>query len=81
MPNGILLDNTQTKYNGKTFNIVTKGFDINKRGIEPDYEVEYTEKDFLNNKDPQLEKAKSVMEGLLKTKYELAKSNKYNALN
>ncbi len=75
LPNETGMNLTIAKY------LTPKGFDINKRGIEPDYEVEYTEKDFLNNKDPQLEKAKSVMEGLLKTKYELAKSNKYNALN
>ena len=37
--------------------LTPNGTDINKLGIEPNYEVEFTKKDFEENKDPQLDKA------------------------
>lgn len=69
LPNETGMNLTIAKY------LTPKGYDINKTGIEPDYEVEYTEQNFMRNEDPQLDKAKAVMEGLLKTKFELAKNN------
>ena len=41
--------------------LTPSGKDINKKGIEPDYKVEYTKADFLAKKDPQLEKAKQII--------------------
>lgn len=35
--------------------------DINENGIEPDFEVELTVEDYLNEKDPQLEKALELL--------------------
>lgn len=32
--------------------LTPKGIDINKKGITPDYEVSYTEKDFLKRQRP-----------------------------
>lgn len=37
------------------------GIDINKKGIEPDYKVGFTQNDVRNNRDPQLMKAKQVL--------------------
>ena len=37
-----------------------KGKNIDENGIKPDVEVELTAEDFNNNRDPQLEKAKSL---------------------
>jgi carboxyl-terminal processing protease len=34
---------------------------ISEKGLEPDIEIEMTEEDYLNNKDPQLEKAIEVI--------------------
>ncbi len=67
LPNSTGMNLTIAKY------LTPKGYDINKTGIEPDYEVEFTEADFINNKDPQLEKAKEIIKNLVKSKYELAK--------
>ena len=36
--------------------------DINENGIEPDFEVELTIDDYLNERDPQLEKAMEILE-------------------
>ncbi len=41
--------------------LTPSGKDINKKGIEPDYKVEYTKADFLAKKDPQLAKAKQII--------------------
>lgn len=49
-----------------------KGTDINKKGIEPDIQVEYTQDDFLKGRDPQLDKAITV----LQKKYRLASADK-----
>ena len=42
--------------------LTPSGNDINKKGIEPDYKVEYSKEDFLKHKDPQLDKAKQLIE-------------------
>ena len=41
--------------------LTPSGADINKKGIEPDYKVEYTKADILSKKDPQLSKAKQLI--------------------
>ncbi|MDD3419606.1 MAG: S41 family peptidase [Candidatus Gastranaerophilales bacterium] len=41
--------------------LTPSGTDINKKGIEPDFKVEYTKEDFLKHKDPQLDKAKEII--------------------
>jgi len=41
--------------------LTPSGADINKKGIEPDYKVDYTKEDFLKHKDPQLDKAKQLI--------------------
>ena len=55
--------------------LTPKGYDINKSGIAPDYEVDYTESDFINDKDPQLDAAKDVLKKVLRSKFELAARN------
>lgn len=37
------------------------GHDINEIGIEPDYKIKMTKEDFLSKEDPQLDKAKDVL--------------------
>ena len=44
------------------------GTDINKKGITPDIEVPFTEKDFLADRDPQLDRAIQYLE----TRYHIA---------
>ncbi|MCX6744200.1 MAG: S41 family peptidase [Candidatus Parcubacteria bacterium] len=39
---------------------------IDGEGIKPDIEVELTEDDFSNDKDPQLDKAKEILQALIK---------------
>ncbi len=68
LPNQTGMNLTIAKY------LTPKGYDINKQGITPDYKVEYTQKDFLQDKDPQLDEAKKVIKGLIKSKNELAKA-------
>jgi carboxyl-terminal processing protease len=41
--------------------LTPKGRTIHELGIEPDIEVEYTEEDFLNDLDPQLDKAIEIL--------------------
>lgn len=48
--------------------LTPNGTDINKKGIEPDYKVEFSQKDFLNHKDPQLKKAKQILRNYDKIK-------------
>ncbi|MEB3286427.1 MAG: S41 family peptidase [Vampirovibrionales bacterium] len=54
-------------YDGSGLNITISkyltpnGTDINKKGIEPNIKVAYTQKDFFSGKDPQLEKAISFL--------------------
>lgn len=66
LPNQTGMNLTIAKY------LTPKGYDINKKGITPDYEVEYTENDFLKNKDPQLDEAKKIVKKLIKTQNQLA---------
>ncbi len=61
LPNRTGLNLTIAKY------LTPKGTDINKVGIVPDYKIEYTYKDHLNHKDPQLEKAKNILNLKCKT--------------
>lgn len=55
MPNETGLNLTIAKY------LTPCGHDINKKGIEPDIEVEISEKDIVMRRDVQLNKAKLVM--------------------
>jgi len=41
-----------------------KGDLIDKKGLEPDIKVEFTDKDYQDNKDPQLEKAIEIIKDL-----------------
>jgi carboxyl-terminal processing protease len=41
--------------------LTPKGEQINKKGIEPEVEVELTEEDYNNNRDPQLDKALEIV--------------------
>ncbi len=67
MPNQTGMNLTIAKY------LTPKGIDINKKGISPDYEVEYTTKDFINDKDPQMDEAKRIIKKLINTQHEIAK--------
>ena len=69
LPNATGMNLTIAKY------LTPKGYDINKSGIAPDYEVDYTESDFINDKDPQLDAAKDVLKKVLRSKFELAARN------
>lgn len=69
MPNQTGMNLTIAKY------LTPKGIDINKKGITPDYEVLYTTQDFLNDKDPQLDKAKTIIKKLINTQHEIAKAS------
>ncbi|MDD3150768.1 MAG: S41 family peptidase, partial [Candidatus Gastranaerophilales bacterium] len=42
--------------------LTPNGNDINKKGIKPDYNIDLSENDFLSEKDPQMDKAKSVID-------------------
>ncbi len=68
MPNQTGMNLTIAKY------LTPKGIDINKKGISPDYEVEYTAKDFINDKDPQMDEAKRIIKKLINTQHEIAKA-------
>jgi carboxyl-terminal processing protease len=41
--------------------LTPKGRTIHELGVEPDIEVEFTEEDFLNELDPQLDKAIEIL--------------------
>ncbi len=69
LPNQTGMNLTIAKY------LTPKGYDINKKGITPDYEIEYTQKDFLKDKDPQMDEAKKLLTRIIKSKNELAKIN------
>lgn len=62
LPNETGLNLTIAKY------LTPKGTDINKKGIEPDYRVEFTINDLKNQNDVQLAAAKSVLKGILNEK-------------
>ncbi len=54
LSNGSGMNITISKY------LTPNGTDINKKGIEPDIKVSYTEADFLKRRDPQLDRAIQV---------------------
>lgn len=56
LPGGSGINITVAKY------LTPNGTDINKKGIKPDYKVEYTKSDFILKRDPQLAKAKLLLE-------------------
>ena len=60
--NGTCVNLTIAKY------LTPKGNDINKKGIEPDYKVEFTLNDLKNQNDVQLSTAKSILNGLISKK-------------
>lgn len=62
MPNKTGMNLTIAKY------LMPNDEDIHGIGIKPDYIVNFTKQDYKNNKDPQLDKAKQVMENLLANK-------------
>jgi len=66
MPNQTGMNLTIAKY------LTPKGNDINKMGIQPDYEVDYTDKDFYSNKDPQMDEAKKIIKKLIDAENEIA---------
>lgn len=59
MPNETGLNITVAKY------LTPKGTDINKKGINPDIEVQLNIKDVKNNNDPQLQAAKNTLQKML----------------
>lgn len=59
MPNETGLNLTIAKY------LTPKGKDINKKGISPDIEVKFTQKDLDDKKDVQLEKAKQIIKEMI----------------
>ena len=61
MPNETGINLTVAKY------LTPKGKDINKVGISPDITMQITKDDIISKKDPQLDKAKEVLEGMLNT--------------
>lgn len=62
LPNKTGMNLTIAKY------LTPNGTDINKIGIKPDINVQYTFNDYLNHKDPQLEKAKQILKNDLVNK-------------
>lgn len=59
MPNETGINLTIAKY------LTPSGSDINKKGIQPDIEVDLSALDILKQKDVQLAKAKSVLNGMI----------------
>jgi len=55
LPDGSGINLTVAKY------LTPNGNDIGHKGINPDYKVLMTEKEFIDGKDPQLNKAKQVL--------------------
>lgn len=66
LPNETGMNLTIAKY------LTPKGNDINKKGISPDYEVVYTDRDFINNKDPQMNEAKKIIKKLIENEHKMA---------
>lgn len=62
LPNETGLNLTIAKY------LTPNGTDINQKGIEPDYRVEFTINDLKNQNDVQLAAAKNILKGLLSDK-------------
>ena len=55
LPNGAAMHITIQKY------LTPNGTDINKKGIEPDIEVDITPEDIKAERDPQLQKANDIL--------------------
>ena len=68
LPNQTGMNLTIAKY------LTPKGTDINKKGITPDYEVDYTQQDFLNDRDPQMDEAKKIIKKLIENQNQIAKA-------
>lgn len=62
LSNGTGLNITISKY------LTPNGTDINKKGIEPNVKVPFTEKDFLAHRDPQLDRAVQYLKSQLSAK-------------
>ena len=62
MPNETGLNLTIAKY------LTPSGTDINKKGIAPDYEVQFTPDDIEKNNDVQLNTAKEILNNMLSKK-------------
>jgi carboxyl-terminal processing protease len=62
MPNETGINLTIAKY------LTPAGNDINKKGINPDIEIKYSDNDIENDKDVQLESAKKILNGMLSKK-------------
>lgn len=62
LPNKTGLNLTIAKY------LTPKGEDINKKGISPDIEIEFSQKDLEENKDIQLETAQNYLNKLISKK-------------
>lgn len=60
LPNETGINITIAKY------LTPNGSDINKKGIEPDYKVEYSLTDYKNHNDTQLKKAEAVINEMCK---------------
>lgn len=60
LPNGTGLNITIAKY------LTPSGADINKKGIEPDYKIDYTLSDIKKQNDTQLKKAEEIINNLCK---------------
>ncbi|MBO6272549.1 S41 family peptidase [bacterium] len=60
LPNETGINITIAKY------LTPNGEDINKKGIEPDYKVDYSLKDFRSRNDVQLKKAEEVIQKMCK---------------
>jgi len=56
LPNETGMNLTIAKY------LTPKGIDINKKGVSPDYDINFTHADFINNIDPQLSFAKDILQ-------------------
>lgn len=59
LPNETGLNLTVAKY------LTPSGADINKKGINPDIEVKFTENDLKNHEDVQLKTAKTLLSKML----------------
>lgn len=60
MPNGTGINLTIAKY------LTPAGHDINKKGIEPDIKINFSDKDLVLRRDIQLDKAKIILAKMIK---------------
>lgn len=69
LPGGSAMHITIQKY------LTPNGTDINKKGINPDYEVDLTEEDIKKERDPQLAKAVELLSGHAVAKKEVVEKD------